>query len=98
MLGLKKGAGPSCSTRPNKVSFLISKKVVLIFFSFVDTLLHFWCYQALMDGCVQTDPHPGNFVIMEGNRMGCIDFGQVKRVDLRKRIAFAKMLMYSLLL
>lgn len=59
---------------------------------FVNLLLHYWCYQVFADGVVQTDPHPGNFLVLRDNKtLGCIDFGQLKRLPREKRIPFAKL-------
>ena len=48
----------------------------------------------LIDGCVQTDPHPGNYMVRADGRLGCIDFGQLKRLSREKRIAYARMLVH----
>jgi ubiquinone biosynthesis protein len=37
------------------------------------------------DGFFHADPHPGNILIMPGNRIGLLDFGMVGRVDERLR-------------
>jgi len=37
-------------------------------------------WQVFVHGLFQADPHPGNVLVMEENRLGLIDFGQVGRV------------------
>jgi ubiquinone biosynthesis protein len=37
--------------------------------------------QLFVDGVFHGDPHPGNFIILEGNRLGLIDFGLVGRLS-----------------
>lgn len=37
------------------------------------------------DGYFHADPHPGNLLVMPGNRIGLLDFGMVGRVDERLR-------------
>ncbi len=73
----------------------------------------------MLDGLVQTDPHPGNYLVLDSGtnrkkstrnhdnpskdndedsssdaggaaQMGCIDFGQLKRLPLEKRVDLAK--------
>ena len=38
-----------------------------------------------MDGFFHADPHPGNVLVLPGNRIGLLDFGMVGRVDERLR-------------
>lgn len=70
---------------------------------YVESLLHFFCHQVLLDGCFQADPHPGNYMIFAAGlrnqdeneppqRLGCIDFGQLKQLPLHKRISLAKLI------
>lgn len=40
---------------------------------------------ALINGVFHADPHPGNLLAMEGNRIGFIDFGIVGRLSHRRR-------------
>lgn len=37
--------------------------------------------QLFVDGVFHADPHPGNLFVLEGNRVGVVDFGQVGRVS-----------------
>lgn len=40
---------------------------------------------ALIEGVFHADPHPGNMLILEGNRIGFIDFGIIGRLSGRRR-------------
>ena len=35
------------------------------------------------DGFFHADPHPGNIIVLPGNRIGLLDFGMVGRIDER---------------
>lgn len=37
--------------------------------------------QVFEDGFFHADPHPGNFLLMEGDVLGVVDFGMVGRID-----------------
>jgi ubiquinone biosynthesis protein len=37
--------------------------------------------QILEFGFFHADPHPGNFIIMENNKIGIVDFGMIGRID-----------------
>ncbi|GIG69095.1 ABC1 kinase family protein [Phytomonospora endophytica] len=37
--------------------------------------------QVLIDGVFHADPHPGNILLLDDNRLGLIDFGSVGRID-----------------
>ncbi len=39
---------------------------------------------------IQTDPHPGNVLLMDDGRIGLIDYGQVKRISRISRVRYAK--------
>jgi ubiquinone biosynthesis protein len=45
------------------------------------------------DGFFHADPHPGNFFIEEGGRIGLIDFGMVGSLDARTREQLARLLL-----
>ncbi|HWE24390.1 MAG TPA: AarF/UbiB family protein [Myxococcales bacterium] len=38
-------------------------------------------HQLFVDGVFHGDPHPGNVIVLEGNRLGLIDFGLVGRLS-----------------
>ncbi|KAH8063787.1 hypothetical protein JL722_2976 [Aureococcus anophagefferens] len=42
----------------------------------VDTLVEVHGHQLLSDGLVNLDPHPGNVLVLDGGRLGLIDYGQ----------------------
>lgn len=41
--------------------------------------------QILVDGTFHADPHPGNILLLEDDRIGLIDFGSVGRIDAQVR-------------
>ena len=47
------------------------------------------CKMVFEDGFFHADPHPGNFFVLDGGRLGIIDFGMVGEIDtlLRRRLA-----------
>ena len=49
------------------------------------------------DGLFQADPHPGNFMVMQGGRLGLLDFGQSKTLDKgqQRRLATLVLLLSS---
>ncbi|MDN5796553.1 MAG: AarF/ABC1/UbiB kinase family protein [Intrasporangium sp.] len=46
------------------------------------------CKMVFEDGFFHADPHPGNFFVLDGGRLGIIDFGMVDEIDidLRQRL------------
>jgi ubiquinone biosynthesis protein len=46
----------------------------------------------MMDGLFHADPHPGNFIILPGERMAFIDFGMIGRVSELRRQQIMKLL------
>lgn len=44
-------------------------------------------------GLYHADPHPGNILVLEGNKLGLLDFGMVGRIDDRLREAIEEMLL-----
>ena len=54
----------------------------------VDLLLE----QFFLRGFFHSDPHPGNIFFLPGNRICYVDFGQVGRVSIEEREAFAGLL------
>jgi aarF domain-containing kinase len=54
----------------------------------VHTLLNVHAHQIVVDGVFNGDPHPGNILMLPDGRIGLIDFGQVKRLGLQKRMIF----------
>jgi len=56
------------------------------------TLLGVHADQVLVHGAFNADPHPGNFLLLPDGRIGLIDFGQVKRIDVATRRKLARLL------
>ena len=48
---------------------------------FADAYIH----MILRDGVYHADPHPGNVLVLPGDRLGILDFGSVGRIDERTR-------------
>ncbi len=46
----------------------------------VDQLFEAWLQQVLTDGFVHADPHPGNVVVTDDDRLGLLDVGMVLRI------------------
>eukprot|EP00040_Diaphanoeca_grandis_P013955 m.70541 g.70541 ORF g.70541 m.70541 type:complete len:546 (-) comp24239_c0_seq2:163-1800(-) len=47
----------------------------------IDTLLDVHGYEIFRTKLFNADPHPGNIILMEGDKLGLIDYGQCKRLD-----------------
>jgi len=48
-----------------------------------------FCAQVLEHGRFHADPHPGNFLVLDGPRLGIVDFGNVKVLTPAVRKAYA---------
>jgi len=57
----------------------------------LDTLLRVHAYEIFQNGAFNGDPHPGNVMLMDDGRLGLVDYGQVKHMDLATRVAYAKL-------
>lgn len=55
-------------------------------------LLDLYCREFFEWGLVQTDPNPGNFLVMDGARLGLLDFGATRRYPEDFREAYVSML------
>ena len=55
----------------------------------VDDLLAVHGHEALIDGCFNADPHPGNILCSDG-KLALIDYGQVKRLTETQRLDLCK--------
>lgn len=44
------------------------------------------------DGLFNSDQHPGNIMLLKNGKIGLIDFGQVKRIDMQTRETYAKLM------
>ena len=50
--------------------------------------------EVLEDGFFHADPHPGNFVVMEGEVIGAMDFGMVGYLSHRDRLDLVRLYIY----
>jgi len=48
---------------------------------FADHAANVFCQMIFRDGFYHADPHPGNYMLLEGSIVGLIDFGMVGRID-----------------
>ncbi|MFN8642664.1 MAG: AarF/UbiB family protein [Candidatus Binatia bacterium] len=58
------------------------------------TLIRCTCAQVLEHGLVHADPHPGNFLVLDGAdgpRLALLDFGCVQRYPPERRAAYARL-------
>lgn len=53
----------------------------------MDVLMRVHGKQLLVDGCFNADPHSGNFLWLEDDRIGLIDFGATKVLSREERLA-----------
>ena len=50
-------------------------------------------HEIFVDGAFNGDPHPGNFLLVQpGNKIGLIDYGQVKVLTRENRLVFARLI------
>lgn len=66
----------------------------------IETLLRVHAYEIFFGGAFNSDPHPGNILLIKDEnsgtydgRLGLIDYGQVKRMTLEDRIVYAKVIL-----
>ncbi|CAD7964496.1 unnamed protein product [Amoebophrya sp. A25] len=57
----QKKFGKATTSKSGQEEMLINPAVV------VELLLHFFCHQVLIDGALQADPHPGNYMVSTPN-------------------------------
>jgi len=60
-------------------------------------LWDFFCYQLKVAGFVHADPHPGNFMVDNDQRLVLLDFGCMKRIDTSFQTAYLALLNPELL-
>ena len=58
-----------------------------------ETIFDSFMKQILLDGCFHGDPHPGNIMITQDNRLGLIDFGLIGQISQRDREIAATLFM-----
>ena len=51
----------------------------------MSTLCRVHGHELLKDGLFNGDPHAGNFLLLRDGRIGCIDYGQVKKLTTSER-------------
>ena len=51
----------------------------------MSTLCKVHGHELLKDGLFNGDPHAGNFLLLKDGRIGCIDYGQVKKLTTEER-------------
>jgi ubiquinone biosynthesis protein len=54
-------------------------------------MLDTFCAQVLVHGIFHADPHPGNFLVLPGDRIALLDFGCVMRLAPERRRAYAEL-------
>jgi len=59
----------------------------------LQTLIDVHAYEIFVTGVFNGDPHPGNIMLMPDGRLGLIDYGQVKRINLDTQRAYAKLIL-----
>jgi ubiquinone biosynthesis protein len=57
-----------------------------------EALLRCALRQMLVEGRFHADPHPGNVLVLEGGRLGLIDFGATGRLDALQQASMREML------
>lgn len=57
----------------------------------MDLLLDVHAFQMFDVGAINGDPHPGNIMLLDDDRMGLIDFGQVKALGMLERAVIARL-------
>eukprot|EP00937_MAST-01D_sp_MAST-1D-sp2_P006866 g6866.t1 len=58
----------------------------------IELALDVHAHEIFVDGAFNGDPHPGNILLMPDGRLGLIDYGQVKKIDLQTRLNYAKLI------
>ena len=56
----------------------------------IQLLLELHGHQILNDGIFNGDPHPGNILMLSNGKLGLIDYGQCKRLDVNQRLALRR--------
>jgi len=55
------------------------------------TMIESFCAQVLDHGVFHADPHPGNFLVLPGPRLGVLDFGSVQQWQPETQRAYAEL-------
>jgi hypothetical protein len=56
----------------------------------IQLLLELHGHQILNNGIFNGDPHPGNILMLSNGKLGLIDYGQCKRLDVDQRLALRR--------
>ena len=56
------------------------------------TLADVHAHEIFVDGVFNGDPHPGNVMLLPDGRLGLVDYGQVKHINLATRLSYAKVI------
>eukprot|EP01034_Spumella_vulgaris_P034325 gene34325-42334_t len=59
----------------------------------VEVLCHVHGSQIFEHGVFNSDPHPGNILLLKDGRLGLIDYGQVKHMTVNERVIYAKLML-----
>jgi aarF domain-containing kinase len=57
-----------------------------------ELLIRVHAHEIFSDGAFNADVHPGNVLLMPDGRLGLVDYGQVKRMSVKDRISYAKLI------
>jgi predicted unusual protein kinase regulating ubiquinone biosynthesis (AarF/ABC1/UbiB family) len=57
----------------------------------LELVLQSFCAQVLVHGLFHADPHPGNFLVLPGPRLGILDFGSMMTYGEEERRAYAEL-------
>ncbi len=58
----------------------------------IEILLRVHAHEIFFGGAFNSDPHPGNVLLVPDGRLGLVDYGQFKRMELEDRIIYAKLI------
>ncbi|KAJ3086219.1 hypothetical protein HK102_013404 [Quaeritorhiza haematococci] len=89
------GYVPGLGWLPSKVSVPYYKSFVPLNSAHImDTLLKVHGHQMLINGYVNSDPHPGNFLLLPSKKIGLIDFGQIKTLTPHDRYLLSLIILH----
>lgn len=73
----------------NKQKQYIKGNIIYDIIKIINTLVDIHGYQIFHNGFYNTDPHPGNILLLHDNGLGLVDYGQVKRISRHSRALLA---------
>lgn len=59
----------------------------------LETICFVQATELLFTGAYNSDCHPGNILLLPDGKLGMLDFGQVKRMELHDRVKYARMIL-----